>query len=585
MTVLGITSFAHDSAAALVRDGRVIALAEEERFNRERRTGRFPHEAIRFCLKTAGLGPGDLHAVGFFLRPDLVRGRIAAIARDFFPRALLDLPVRIGEQLAFHVGLEAGLRRARLPRRRLVFVEHHLCHAASAFYPSPWERAAILTVDGKGEWAATTLGIGEGGAARILEEVRYPHSLGYLYAAITGFIGFRPWSAEGSTMALASFGDPTRYRAAFARLLRRREDGGYAVCLDRLDFAIGQPRHRPAIEALLGPARRPDEPLEQRHHDVAAALQEAVEEAVLALLRRLHALTGADAVCLAGGVCLNAAMNGRIVAESPFASHLFQPLASDQGTALGAALEVDAAAARAAGRPVPRVPIEGLHLGPGHDDARCRAAADRAIAAGAPIRVAPVAADGGPGGRDGAVARAAAAAIAAGGAIGWVQGRLEAGPRALGARSIVADPRDRAMHERLNVSVKRRELFRPFAPAVLAEAADDWFRMPGARTGRPLRDMIVCVPVRAERAGQIPAVVHVDGSARVQVVDEAAVPRYRALLAAFGELTGVPIVINTSFNGRGEPIVATPEDAIDCFLRIGLDALFLGDVVVTRARS
>ncbi len=549
MWILGLSAFAHDSAAALLRDGEIVCVAEEERWNREKHTGAFPLGAIRACLAEAGIGPDGVDRVAFFLRPDLVRARLAAVARDFWPRAAL--ATARGERLldALDPRLRAGLAEAGIAAP-VAFVEHHLAHAASAFLLSPFGSAAVLTADGKGEWSSTTLGRGEGTRVSIHEEILFPHSLGYLYSVVTKWLGFHPWGGEGKVQGLASYGEP-RFADEMRRLILPNEDGSFRLDLRFFRHHLGLPWISRPLVRLLGPPRAPDAPLDQRHQDVAASLQVVLEETLLRLARRLRAVSGEPRLCCAGGVFLNSTANARLLDSGVFEDVFVQPVSHDAGAALGAALVVHAEAGGR--RPAP---LGELTLGPALSD-------DEAALAlvGSGLETTPCDDPTEP----------AAKLLAEGHVIGWVQGRLEVGPRALGARSLLADPRRPEMKDVVNARVKKRESFRPFAPAVLSERCGDWFGRPG-----PFPWMIVCVPVRPEKRAAIPAVVHQDGTARVQTVDARTQPLFHRLISRFEAATGVPVLLNTSFNLRGEPMVRTAADAVSCLWRTGLEHLFVG---------
>ncbi|MCI0342331.1 MAG: hypothetical protein L0216_14495 [Planctomycetales bacterium] len=549
MLILGLSAFAHDSAAALFRDGEIACMAEEERWNREKHTGAFPLGAIGSCLAEAGVAAGAVDRVAFFLRPDLVGARLDAVARDFWPRSAL-ATARGGALLAaLEPRLRAGLAEAGIGAP-VAFVEHHLAHAASAFLLSPFERAAILTADGKGEWSSTTLGRGEGTRVSIHEEILFPHSLGYLYSVVTKWLGFHPWGGEGKVQGLAAYGEP-RFVPELRRLLLPNEDGSFRLDLQFFRHHLGLPWISRPLARLLGPPRSPDAPLEQRHEDVAASLQAVLEEALLRLATRLRAVSGEPRLCCAGGVFLNSTSNARLRDSGIYEDVFVQPVSHDAGAALGAALAVHAEEGGA--RPAP---LAELTLGPAlSDDEAARAL----VGSGLEVT------------RCEDPTEPAARLLAEGRVIGWVQGRLEVGPRALGARSILADPRRAEMKDLVNERVKKREPFRPFAPAVLAEKCAEWFERPG-----PFPWMIVCVPVRRDRRAQIPAVVHQDGTARVQTVDARTQPLFHRLISRFEAATGVPVLLNTSFNLRGEPMVRGAEDAVSCMLRTDLEHLFVG---------
>jgi len=563
---LGISGYFHDSAVALFRDGCVLSCVEEERFTREKHTGDFPRHAIAWTLARHGLDMSDLDEVGFYARPwNLLIGRTLRALR-YFPASLEDLTTRDPGKALGVFGISRSLRDGAFPARRpagfrLRYLDHHLTHAASAFLPSPFEHAAVLGIDGAGEDITTWFGEGRGGRVERRQCIRLPHSLGLFYSAVTHYLGFKPWGGEGKVMGLASYGDPDRYYAAMRELVHWTDDGGLRLDMRYFAYHLSNWRRwtTPRFEERFGPARAPESEMTRHAEDIAAALQRVVEEAALAMVRHLHGLVPSPNLCLAGGVALNSVMNGRIAREGPFENIFIQPAANDAGTALGAGLVL--AHLR---HGLPRQHEQSLvYLGPDFDDAACEAAAR---AAGLRIE------------RRADVVEYTAERLAAGEIVGWFQGKMEVGPRALGNRSILADPRGPEMKDTINLRVKHREPFRPFAPSVLAEAAGDWFT--GARESP---HMLLVFPVRPERRAEVPAITHVDGTARVQTVRREDNARYYALIDAFGRRTGVPMLLNTSFNVRGEPIVGTPEDAVRCFTGTQMDLLVLGDLVCRKA--
>ncbi|MGO9204378.1 MAG: carbamoyltransferase [Limisphaerales bacterium] len=562
--LLGINSAYHESAACLLQDGVPVAFAEEERFNR-RKHGKparvdnpdeLPRQAIRFCLRQAGLSLAGVEAVGYSFNPPL-RLRNAGLggpigSRDWgsgpgeelFQRRLRAIP----EALAELAGADVSAR--------FHWLDHHLCHAASAFLVSPFEEAAVLVVDGIGEFGTVWLGHGQGVQLRKLGELEYPHSLGFLWEKLAEFLGFGQYDAC-KVMGLAAYGQPRTFAPAFATLASSNGQGGLRLAADTLRFRTDD--FRP-LESLLGPRRRPGEPLTPRHADIAAALQKATDKALLELAAALGRRTGSRRLCLAGGVALNCVSN-RVLQESGLFEDLYvQPAAHDAGTALGAAAWLWCG--RSGGER--RFVLDHPYLGPGYSDVELIAALEQS---GVRYR------------RCSDPAAEAAALIAEGAVVGWFQGRMEVGPRALGNRSLLADARRAEMRAVLNQKVKHRESFQPFAPAVLAERAADWFRIP-ARS-RSLDFMLFACDVRPERATRIPAVVHADGTSRIQTVRAETNPLFHRLIAEFERKTGVPLVLNTSFNDS-EPIVCSPQDALRTFTRTRIDALWLGDFLVER---
>ncbi|MCC6588233.1 MAG: carbamoyltransferase [Bryobacterales bacterium] len=560
MRVLGISAFYHDSAAALVDDGMIIAAAQEERFSRRKHDASFPAAAIRFCLERAGARLSELDAVAFYEKPFLKFERLLETYLSFAPRGFrsfrMAMPVWLREKLFQKDLLTKELRAidGSFDPSRLRFTEHHLSHAASAFFPSPFGEAAILTMDGVGEWATTSAGIGRGASVEIHKEIHFPHSLGLLYSAFTYYCGFKVNSGEYKVMGLAPYGRPIYKAKIFESLVDVRPDGSFCLNLEYFNYTTGLTMTNARFDDLLGgPPRSPQCELNQHYKDCAASIQAVVEEIVLKIARPLRQETGMAHLCLAGGVALNSVANGRLLRERIFDDIWIQPAAGDAGGALGAALAVCSA------RHTPyRDAMQGALLGPDYTQAEI----ERYLyGEGARFQVLT----------DDHLLEACVESLTRGDALGWFQGRMEFGPRALGARSILADPRSPAMQARLNEKVKHRETFRPFAPAVPREFLPEWFEL-----DRDSPYMLLVCPVAERRRGLMPAVTHVDGSARVQTVNHYDHPRFHDLLMRFGEHTGCPVLVNTSFNVRGEPLVTTPQDAFRCFLGTGLDSLAIG---------
>ncbi|MFM7411841.1 MAG: carbamoyltransferase [Planctomycetota bacterium] len=588
MNILGISAFFHDSAAALLQDGRIVAAAQEERFTRRKHDESFPAEAARWCLGEAGLGTADLDAVVFYEKPLVKFERLLethlAFAPRGFPAFVKAMPVWLQRKLHIPREIDKGLGGDYAGP--IAFATHHESHAASGFFPSPFDEAAILTLDGVGEWSTATWGTGRGNRLSLEAEMRFPHSPGLLYSAFTLFCGFRVNSGEYKLMGLAPYGDPRFAAAILEAIVDLRPDGSFWLDQRFFDYCAGLKMTSPRFDRLFGgPPRRPDGPLTQREMDVAASIQKVLEEIVLRMARHVHARTGMHDLCLAGGVALNCVANGRLLREGPFERLWIQPAAGDAGGALGAAL---AHWHGHLGQPRTAEPHDaqrGSLLGPDFS----RAAIDAALAGyGA---VAESVAD------EEALAETVADHLAAGRIVGHFAGRAEFGPRALGNRSILADPRQADMQRRLNVAIKFRESFRPFAPAVLAERRQDCFTLsaespymllvapvvggePPPATGRSTG-----LDRLREVRGPLPAVTHVDGSARVQTVDEVRAPRFHAILQAFARRTGCPVLANTSFNIRGEPIVHDPADAYRCFMYTDMDVLVVGDRLLRKDRQ
>jgi carbamoyltransferase len=600
-SVLGISAFFHDSAAALLVDGAILAAAQEERFTRIRHDAAFPSQAIRYCLSAAGLSLSEVEHIVFFEKPFLKFERLLETYLNFAPRGFVSfakaMPVWISEKLFQKRVLWDALAEIDpafdAPIR---FAEHHYSHAASAFFPSPFDQALVLTMDGVGEWATTTAAIGHGNTLEIIKEIRFPHSLGLLYSAFTGFLGFKVNSGEYKMMGLAPYGAPRFAERISSTLIDLKDDGSFRLDMRYFDYATGLRMINKRFAKLFGmTARSEEEPLAQAHMDLAASIQQVTEEIVLKLARSLQAESQQRNLCLAGGVALNCVANGKLKAAGIFDRIWVQPAASDAGGALGAALAYwyqglgkpresghqGLGMPRESGCQSPRDveeatdAMQGSYLGPGYSDAEIRAELERQGAVFEELDAPSL------------IARAAAE-LAQGKALGWFQGRMEYGPRALGARSILADPRSPAMQSTLNLKVKFREGFRPFAPIVLAEEVSAWFAFEGESpymlmVAQVLERHRLAVTEEAQglaRARQarssIPAVTHVDGSARLQTVHARSNPKLHQLLQSFKQLTGVPILVNTSFNVRGEPIVCTPFDAWRCFMGTDLDALAIG---------
>jgi len=587
MRVLGISAFYHDSAAALIADGRIVAAAQEERFTRKKFDADYPRHAIEYCLNAGGVTLADVDYVAFYDKPFLKFERLLETYLAFSPRGFrsfrMALPLWLREKL-FLKSLLASELKALEPKfdwdKRLAFSEHHLSHAASAFYPSPFQRAAVLTMDGVGEWATTSAGVGNGHELEIQKEINFPHSLGLLYAAFTYYTGFKVNSGEYKVMGLAPYGIPKYAQLIYDHLIDLKPDGSFRLNLDYFNYCTGLTMTNERFDALFdGAPRMPAAPLEQRHMDLAASIQVVIEEAVLRLTRSLAEETGEANLCLAGGVALNCVANGKVLRDGKFENIWVQPAAGDSGGALGAALTIYHLYADRP-RTVANTPdgMAGSYLGPEFDDGETQT---RLEAAGARYAILP---------RDQLLERTAQA-LADGKAVGWFQGRMEFGPRALGNRSILADPRDPQMQKKLNLKVKYRESFRPFAPSVLREHVSEWFDID---VDSPYMLMVAPVHERHRREmtseeqrlfgidklnvprSSVPAVTHVDYSARVQTVHRETNPLYHDLIGRFHRLTGCPVLVNTSFNVRSEPIVCTPEDAFRCFMGSEIDVLAAG---------
>ncbi|MDF3009526.1 MAG: Carbamoyltransferase [Burkholderiales bacterium] len=588
MRVLGISAYYHDSAAALLRDGRVVAAAQEERFTRKKHDSGFPHEAIRACLQAGATAPGEIDLVAFYDKPFLKFERLLETYLAFAPRGFASfrqaLPVWVKDKLFQRTEI---LKQLKLldPNvawdQRLLFSEHHLSHAASAFYPSPFRSAAVLTMDGVGEWTTTSLALGEGRRLKVMKEIHFPHSLGLLYSAFTYYTGFKVNSGEYKVMGLAPYGEPRFADAIRDNLIDIKDDGSFRLNLEYFEYCTGLTMTNGKFDALFGgPRRKPEERLTQREMDLAASIQAITEEVVLKLADGIARETGEKNLCLAGGVALNCVANGKLLRKRFFDRLWLQPAAGDAGGALGAAY-----VAHHLYRGQERTVAGGLdamsggYLGPQFSTVEIE---HRLRNAGAVFEVL----------QDHELVEKCAAALADGNALGWFQGRMEFGPRALGARSILGDARSPSMQKTLNLKVKYRESFRPFAPAVLAEDAPQYFEIDCESPYMLLvaevaeRERIAMTEEQKALFGidklnvprsSIPAVTHVDYSARVQTVHKETNPRFHQLISSFKSRTGCPVVVNTSFNVRGEPIVGSPEDAFRCFMGTEIETLAVGN--------
>jgi len=591
VNVLGVSALYHDAAAALVQDGQVVAAAQQERFSRVKNDPTLPVDAIRYCLGAGGVGPDGIDVVAYYEKPLSSFVRVVKTFTAVGPRGARAFPGAMDEllrrKLWVSYEIERALRAAGYARPgRTVFAEHHVSHAAAAFYPSPFPSACVLTFDGVGEWATSSIGVGRGRRLDLLEEMRFPHSIGLLYSAVTYACGFKVNSGEYKLMGLAPFGEPTYRDAILSELIDLRPDGSFTADLSRFDYLAGRRMTSRRFDELVGgPPRNPDEPIEQRHCDLARSIQEVISEIVLRMGRHAHELTGESHAVLGGGVALNCVANGRLLREGPFDRIWVQPAPGDAGSAVGCALWAWHEVLNGE-RDDPPVPdgMSGALLGPAPDPDAVAADLD---AAGRPYErlVDPT-----------ERAHRVAALLADGAVVGVVQGRMEFGPRALGGRSILADPRRADMQRTLNLRVKQRESFRPFAPVVLADRCSDWFDFHG---DSPYMSFVAPVrgadteQARSDRSDDLverlakvrsplPAVTHVDGSARLQTVTAERAAELHRLLEAFDDLTGCPVLLNTSFNVRGEPIVCSAEDAYRCFMLTDIDHLVLEDCLLSK---
>ena len=589
--ILGISAYYHDSAAALVRDGQIVAAAQEERFTRKKHDSSFPTHAVEYCLREANLALEDVDYVAFYDKPLLKFDRLLETYLAFVPDGFASfrkaIPVWIKEKLFQDRELRRGLG-GRF-KRRFVYAVHHVSHAASAFFPSPFDEAAILTLDGVGEWATATYGSGRGHQIHLTHELRFPHSLGLLYSAFTYWCGFKVNSGEYKLMGLAPYGQPRYVDRIVGTMVDVKDDGSIWMDMSYFNYCQGLTMTSKKFDELFGGApRKPESPITEREMDVAASIQKVTEDVMLKAAHHVHRQTGSRNLCLAGGVALNCVANGRILREGPFDQIWIQPAAGDAGGALGAALWVWHQLLGNERRAIKSDSMSGSLLGPAASPSGLRAMLD---ARGA--KYAEYASDE-------ALCTAVADLIAREHVVGWFQGRMEFGPRALGARSIIGDARSPSLQSTMNLKTKFRESFRPFAPVVLKERLGDYFEM-APDTDSPY--MLLVAPVREDHRlavngnqsrgldrvnlvrSDIPAVTHVDFSARVQTVDHDRHGRFRTLLERFEHQTGCPVMINTSFNVRGEPIVCTPEEAYRCFMATNMDALVIERTVLLKSEQ
>jgi carbamoyltransferase len=597
MYILGISAFYHDSAACLLKDGEIIAAAQEERFTRKKHDAGFPTHAIQYCLKEAGIAANEIDNVVFYEKPFVKFERLLETYLAFAPKGFTSfakaMPVWIKDKLfqksALIKELKSMLDESVDWRERLLFSEHHLSHAASAYYPSPFDSAAVLTLDGVGEWTTTSLAIGKGSDLKVVKEIHFPHSLGLLYSAFTYYTGFKVNSGEYKVMGLAPYGEPRYADLIREKLITIADDGSFQLDMSYFDYATGLTMTNKKFDALFGsPPRTSETELTQREMDLAASIQKVTEDIVLELARGIAKETGERNLCLAGGVALNCVANGILLREKIFDNIWIQPAAGDAGGALGAALStwyLHHNKERSTSKE--RDAMKGAYLGPEFSDVEIEA---ELTACGATFK--KLSQD--------EMIEEVASALANEKAVGWMQGRMEFGPRALGGRSIIADPRSPVMQKQLNLKVKYRESFRPFAPSVLIEDVVDWFEL---NTDSPYMLLVADVQNDKRRAmtkeekalfgieklnvprSSVPAITHVDYSARIQTVHADTNPRYHAVISKFKEKTGCPLVVNTSFNVRGEPIICKPTDAFKCFMGTEMDVLAVGSYVLYKEQQ
>jgi carbamoyltransferase len=597
MYILGVSAFYHDSAACLLKDGEIIAAAQEERFTRKKHDSGFPHHAIVYCLKEAGIGAKDIGNVVFYEKPFVKFERLLETYLAFAPKGFTSfakaMPVWIKDKLFQKSALIKEFRSTIDEdvnwRELLLFSEHHLSHAASAYYPSPFESAAVLTLDGVGEWTTTSLAIGKGSNLKVVKEIHFPHSLGLLYSAFTYYTGFKVNSGEYKVMGLAPYGEPVYANLIREKLITVAEDGSFQLDMSYFDYATGLTMTNKKFDALFGgPPRTSETELTQREMDLAASVQKVTEDIVLKLARGIARETGERNLCLAGGVALNCVANGILLREKIFDNIWIQPAAGDAGGALGAALStwyLHHNRLRLAS--TERDAMKGAYLGPEFTNKEIET---ELTACGAKFKKLSEA----------EMIEEVASALADAKAVGWMQGRMEFGPRALGGRSIIGDPRSPHMQKQLNLKVKYRESFRPFAPSVLSEDVGEWFEH---ETDSPYMLLVADVQNEKRRAmtedeealfgidklnvprSTVPAITHVDYSARIQTVHADTNPKYHAVISKFKEKTGCPLVVNTSFNVRGEPIICTPTDAFKCFMGTEMEVLAVGNYLLFKEQQ
>lgn len=591
--ILGISAYYHDSAAALLVDGNIVAAAQEERFTRKKHDAKFPENAIRYCLSEAGCSLADVDYIAFYDKPFVKFERLLETYIHYAPSGLRSflaaMPIWLKEKLLLKATLKkalselSGIPKTELPR--LLFNEHHRSHAASAFYPSPFEKAAVLCVDGVGEWATSSVWLGEGNTLSPQWEINFPHSLGLLYSAFTYYTGFKVNAGEYKLMGLAPYGEPKYVDLIYQHLIDVKEDGTFRLDMSYFNYATGLTMvNRKFCHLFGGPARTPESEISQKEMDIARSIQVVTEEVILKLANTIHKETGCDYLCMAGGVALNCVANGRLLREGPFKDIWIQPASGDAGGSLGAAQSAWYEYLDNTRTPHPMDSMRGAYLGGAFSNDEIETYLKKAKAVYQKLD-------------DEELIPKLAEILASQNIIGWFQGRMEFGPRSLGGRSILGDPRDKATQSTMNLKIKYRESFRPFAPAVKADAVSDWFDI-----DRPSPYMLQVAQVKQEKCfdmtedqsklfgidklniprSEIPAITHVDYSARIQTIHPETNPRFYALIEQFEQNTGCPVLVNTSFNVRGEPIVYTPEDAYRCFMRTEMDCLVLENCILLK---
>ncbi len=561
MNILGISCFYHDASATLIKDGIVIAAAEEERFSRVKHDMRFPANAIKYCLKEGGIDASQLDYIGFYEKPLIKFERLISQYIDTFPKSFMAFERSMPSWLSEKMKVESAIRKNLRYKGEVLFIDHHMSHAASAFLVSPFRKAALLTADGVGEWSTTTCGIGENSSIRLLKEIRFPHSLGLLYSTVTAHLGFSVNNSEYKVMGLSAYGQPA-YHDKFKKIIEIRDDGSYALDMSYFDyhFKLSMPGKKFLKE--FGPTRKKHEPVEQRHKDIAASLQKVTEEVLFKMLNHLHKETKCRNLCMAGGVALNSVANGKIKRNTPFRNIWIQPASSDAGGSMGVAFYIYNAILGNKRK----YALNTAYLGPSFSRDYIK---NFLVFRGIKYRELEN------------VPKEVAKLICNNNVVGLFQGRMEWGPRALGNRSILSNPCNPKMKEILNLKVKHREEFRPFAPAILKEHVHKFFDIDKDEENF----MLFVYPIKESKRKLIPAVTHVDGTGRLQTISRKQNPLYYDIIKEFGRMSGVPVVINTSFNIRGEPIVCTPEEAYKCMTGTGIDYLVMENFLVSRQEN
>ncbi|MBI5065229.1 carbamoyltransferase [Candidatus Woesearchaeota archaeon] len=561
MHILGISCYYHDSSACLIKDGIIVAAAEEERFTRKKHDTSFPINAINFCLKEAGITSDRIDWVAFYEKPLLKFERLLNQHIEMFPRSFPMFYQAMPNWLSEKLRISSTIKKKLKYKKPVFYTEHHMSHAASSFLVSPFKEAAILTVDGIGEWDSTTLGIGKENDIKIIKRLHFPHSLGLLYSTLTAFLGFSVNNSEYKVMGLAPYGEPTYYDE-FKKIIDIKDDGSYKLNMDYFVFHYKSTMPSKKMMELLGPMRKKEDPVTKRHKDIAASLQKITEEAIFKMLNHLHEITGTDNLCMAGGVALNSVANGKITKNTPFKKVFINPAAGDAGGSMGAALYAYNTILGNSRKQV----FESPYLGPGYSNEYIQAFLEKNNIVHSKFK------------NDEELIKKTAQLIHDNNVIGWYQGRMEWGPRALGARSILSNACNPNMKEILNTKVKHREHFRPFAPVITEEDVHEWFEID--KDEEPY--MLFVYPVKEDKRKLIPSVTHVDGSGRLQTINNKQNSRYYGVIKEFEKLSGIPILINTSFNIRGEPIVCSPYEAYKCMMGTGIDYLVMGDFLIKR---